>query len=135
MKKMMICILALGGFSLQAQVADDDQTFTQWDVDRDGYIMDEEYDSFWRENNSFAEWDKNRNGSLDEKEWNMGVTRYYGSNENWQNNAYNSYALWDNDNDSQLDESEFREGNYNTWDVDRDGRIAEAEYRNFYRLD
>lgn len=98
--------------------------FAEWDEDGDEALSEEEFDSWWEEEQLLAEWDSDGNETLSEEEFTSGLVLRWDSNsdEVLDQDEWNTFAEglgdedergawseWDRDGNGELDHSEFQE--------------------------
>lgn len=127
--------------------------FSQWDSDQDTYLVREEWDAWWADNDisgdfdtdgtdglgqeewantTYSFWDADDDDRITEEEWTQGTERWFGADA-----EYGAWADWDLDGDSELDANEVaegfeREGLYDRVDRDADAVIDDEELADWF---
>lgn len=99
----------------------DVEYFSDWDMDDDTYLSEEEIGAGWDSLTLWEDWDSDADSYLDQEEFDAEFGDY-----EWYDESL--YTGWDADDDDFLTEDEFNAGLYDTWDVDDDGLLAEDEF-------
>lgn len=95
--------------------------FTDWDMDDDTYLSEEEFGAGWESQTLWEDWDTDADSYLDQEEFDA----EFGDHD-WYEESF--YADWDMDDDDLLAEDEFTTGLFGTWDFDDDDLLAENEF-------
>lgn len=106
--------------------------YERWDDNRDDMLNQEEFTSFWNDENYGADWDSGGDGVVQQKEFDSGLDEFYGTQ--WEDLSAHSYQDWDLDGDGFIDEDEMTKGTFHAWDENDDQQIDQEEYeKNKYR--
>ncbi len=124
--------------------------FSDWDMDGDASLNEQEFGQWAREEGPFGTWfgeegvdfdqihqdlhsamDMNSDGTVDESDWSAGIRELFGNEDPGQ------WSEWDTNGDGQLDEEEFTQaiqtsGLQERMDEDGDGTVTEAEVQTFF---
>ena len=111
-------LLAAGCAPMDPEVGDDD--FGVWDLDDDGYLGDDEFETAW--DSKFAARDVDDSGYLEQDEWDVGLQA------NGTDYGAYDYRAWDVDDDGLVDPDEFATGAFETLDADADRRVGRDEW-------
>ncbi len=106
-----IAALLLGG----PAAADDQRTFTQWDLSRDGQVTEDEFLRGARAAGWFDQWDTDGDG-------------FIGADEFDRVGFEAQLREWDADGDGRLDFDELFRGIYRRYDEDGDGNWTLGEW-------
>lgn len=113
------------GEAAEALAADLEAAFDDVDADSDGTVSQENWESWWEENDWFSNWDLDADGYVDENEF---ATRLEGRafGEEFDTSLF---AQWDEDGDERLGEDEFRSSLFDWMDEDDDDALDTDEWR------
>lgn len=87
-----------------------------WDVNEDGDITEEEYDSTYAESGAFDRWDLDGDGVIVESEFD-GLEP-----------GRETFERWDEDNDGLIDTEKLDTAVYGGFDLDEDGTVTRDEW-------
>lgn len=99
--------------------------FEEVDLDADGTVDQEDWNSWWDDNDWFSNWDLDTDGYLNENEFRTVVQgRAFG--ENFDTSVF---TRWDQDGDERLSEDELRSGAFDWMDEDGNDQVTDDEWR------
>lgn len=129
MKKILSMSFLSAVILLLACEPDRKYVYSDWDMDADERLNEDEFSSAYERIGYYDRWDTNRDLKINEEEWNTGINDNY---PDYDHEIEGVFRDWDMDDDEFLDEDEFLSGSYSLWDADDDGFIDETEYEDSY---